>query len=230
MISGQRHLPVRRTWVWATIFGLSFGFAAFSLLAPWLAKLGDNVLLASEIYGIIVFLPMGVLQGLILRSFIKNTHWWMISTSMGWTVYWILSSTLIPMLNQALVIIFFDYVLRNLRGRTDFFPIDMFGQFNVFTGAWLGFSIGLVQWIILRKVIPRPRLWIIINVLAFAVAMPVIAAILPGYGARVVSVVLYFSAAIIAGLFGGLIIGVVTRVGLTGALLTTETPNLGSSG
>ncbi|MFC1683419.1 hypothetical protein ACFL0G_04355 [Candidatus Zixiibacteriota bacterium] len=48
-------------------------------------------------------------------------------------------------------------------------------------GAGLGFMVGLMQWFVLRRYIPRASLWVLLSTVGFALAMG------SGYGAAVVS-------------------------------------------
>lgn len=92
---------------------------------------------------------IGAAQWVILRSLFRQAGWWIVGSTVGWA------------LGQVLI--------------TAVFPVqDMFLQ-----GAVLGGTLGLAQWLVLRRWVHRAGWWIIVSAVGWS-AGPVLGASLVG--------------------------------------------------
>src|SRR5215212_3429790 len=88
MMLGQSNLLISRAWIWKTTLGMVLGFLVYSLITRVVIHWPIDPLLIPEIIGITAMGPIGILQGLMLRERFKGARWWMLSTVIGWTVFW----------------------------------------------------------------------------------------------------------------------------------------------
>lgn len=125
------------------------------------AILGDMILLKgvwhiTEDYLMIYsFIPLlgtavGVMQSLILRQKLSKMGWWVLTTTIGWSLVW------------------FGFAQRI--SPTGSFDLPSSIEFPLASGAMIGMLIGAAQWLLLKEKLPHPGLWIPANALGFGIA------------------------------------------------------------
>ncbi|MCP4412783.1 MAG: hypothetical protein GY808_09490 [Gammaproteobacteria bacterium] len=136
-------------WIWwvlvntiSVFIGMLFGFTG----------LGETFL-ALVVFGITCGGIIGITQWLVLRLYIKQVSWWILATSLGWTIGWIVIDVII---NNYSRIIVDDW--------------STFIAFIVTFGVTLGFIIGLMQWMVLKRLVAKSIWWIIGSILSNVVS------------------------------------------------------------
>ena len=98
-----------------------------------------------------VFIPLlglitGLLQYLLLHYYLPRMGWWIVTTIFGWLLF-----AIVPLLLSVFA----------------FFPTSLS---PALAGVFLGGSIGLFQWLVLRQQARHAALWIVTSALGWAVA------------------------------------------------------------
>jgi len=120
-------------WVLATTISLFVGM----LLG--FTGIGE-ALVALAVFGITCGGIIGITQWFVLRPYIKQAYWWILVTSIGWAVGWIAIDVLINRYS------------------------DNWPSFIIFIatfGVTLGFILGLMQWMVLKRLVAKSIWWIV---------------------------------------------------------------------
>lgn len=156
----------------AEIFGLGVTAATALLLFPILQP--DSSLVAALIVllvmvstGIFEGLCVGSLQWSVLSQRVRNITWqdWAKATVIGALIAWVLG--MLPSTIMGLV--------ETTGGTVTAEPpaLLMYGMAAAM-GLLLGPVLGIPQWFVLRRYIPKAGWWIVANALAWAIGMPII--------------------------------------------------------
>jgi serine/threonine-protein kinase len=86
-------------------------------------------------------LALGVGQWVLIRSRLENSFWWVLASLVGWAI-------------GHLAVI-------------NWLPVAM----REWAGLPIGLTLGVAQWIVLRKLMPRSGWWIVISALGWLLAM-----------------------------------------------------------
>ncbi|MEE3715872.1 hypothetical protein V2H45_03825 [Tumidithrix elongata RA019] len=142
----------------------SFGFCRQNILAT------GCVIFAAILIGAIVFgVAIGYLQWFVVRKLTKRSSWWILASTVGWTVVAIALGELAYMPVSG--------VIGNLDGSFEEVSFLVHLPALAIATVWVAFSgllLGGLQWLILRRSLPRSLWWIGVNVglmLAAAIAM-----------------------------------------------------------
>jgi hypothetical protein len=167
---------VWRRWVLANTIGEVVGLGFAALVGVWFALnyetkqtistillMAVMIILAGTFEGIVV----GFAQSLVLRRAIRDfkTKGWVIATAIGAFIAWTLG--VIPS------------VAMSFNEQTAATPppemsdAAMYGM-AVLMGLALGCTLGVPQWLVLRRYVQRAGWWTLANALAWAFGMPVI--------------------------------------------------------
>lgn len=84
---------------------------------------------------------IGLLQAIILQSYISRMRHWILASAVGWTTGWALALAVVP------------------------------NDFSVLAGIVLGLAVGVSQWLVLRREVHWAGWWIAISTLAWAAGM-----------------------------------------------------------
>jgi hypothetical protein len=84
---------------------------------------------------------VGIVQWIILRPMIHQASWWILASGLGWAVGW-----------AAIILIFPE-------------------EIGVIAGGFIGFTVGISQWVIMRRWFYQAGWWIIISTLAWAIGL-----------------------------------------------------------
>lgn len=203
-----------RDWIAANAAGEILGLGVAVLLAVGLAQThtlppGLELLIVTGAFlviGVYEGALVGTAQWLALRRVLPrvSARSWIGATAIGATVAWILGRL--------------PSALSDWRGGGDGAIVttspSMTILLSIVAGAALGAILGAAQWFVLRRHLPRARMWIVANALAWMCAMPVIflAAALPGEHASLPAIgALVLLAVGLAGAIVGLVEGVFLR-------------------
>ena len=144
-------------WVFATVIGvvLSEVFLIVRVLdiIPVILKqdnYGLSLFTVTLVSEVTLGLSVGVFQWLLLRTRLSYTRWWIFVTPLG------------MLLGSYLLSLFYYF-------ESQFFRINIW-QLDHWIGMFLfGATIGFCQWLVLRKSLNRPKIWIIASGLGWAI-------------------------------------------------------------
>lgn len=199
-------------WVLATALGEFVGFAvpaAVGAVAAWpLGRMGGTL---PEIAMLGVMVPAGVVEGavlgfaqwLVLRRYIQDMarREWVLATALAAGVAWIIG--MLP---------------STLGDLTTINPVVLIGG-GILLGVVFVASIGVAQWLVLRRYIQKAGWWVLANAVAWpmGVAVPFIGlAIVPEESPVVVWVVV----GVVSGVLMGAVVGAITGMALVWMLRT----------
>jgi hypothetical protein len=165
-----------RNWILANAVGEVVGLGAAALVGIWFAMNYDKnqttfTILLTAILMILVGtfegLVVGFAQACVLREVVEDfkTRAWIIATAIGAFIAWALGG--IPS------------VAMSLKEQTTKTPppemsdAAMYGM-AVLMGLALGFTLGVSQWMVLRRYVERAGWWTLANALAWAFGMPLV--------------------------------------------------------
>lgn len=125
-------------WALATAAGMALGYLPAALLVSIL-DLG----LARVIVPLLVGFLVGFAQWLVLRQYMTNSHDWILAGGAGWALGYAIGLWIVQLLSRS--------------------PL----------GTWLGYVlfgvlIGLVQWPVLRREIPKASTWVLASLVGWA--------------------------------------------------------------
>jgi len=156
-------------WVLATTVGISLGgivFIIFAMLFP-------NVIVA-----LAFFAWIGLLQWIVLRRRLPNAKWWIPTTIAGWLVggyiglYTIGDHVGTDLLNTVVKYLH-DPSCFSLRPRLVSWDMAWgLGEAArlVVKGSLFGFSIGFLQWFVLRRYVRRAGWWILVTAVSMVIS------------------------------------------------------------
>lgn len=127
------------SWVAASIFGMLLGWAL-----GWRVSFMLPGLLASAGIGLLTGAGLGSLQALVLRRSLAQPGWWLAATAAGWTAGFGVGTAAAAEL-----------------GLTEF-------QFGLLAGAITGAAAGLLQWLVLRRMVTQAGWWIPASIFAWS--------------------------------------------------------------
>jgi len=149
-------------WVSSGFFSFAITFALSWVPLSLIEKVvGDTILVAGKtritedymlayafipLYGVI----LGIIQYLLLSLKLPRMGWWVLTTTLGWSLA------------------FLDIGLRYNPLGTINVPNSIW--YSMLAGIILGIIIGVAQWLILRANVPKAIWWIPTNMLGFAIA------------------------------------------------------------
>ena len=145
-------------WAVASTLAFSLNASAIGVMAM---VLGDtaSVSIGFALYGatmaVVAFLP-GFLQWVILRQWVPRAGWWVLVSGVGSFLGFLATA-----LGMSLAI--------GVAGGEAGSAYVMFPGFGV-AFAYAGALVGTIQWIVLRKWVPRAGWWVLISSVSWAVA------------------------------------------------------------
>jgi hypothetical protein len=158
-------------WAAATTIGqfVYFLYFQFLLSARLDAALAATASNGASLALLLVLIPMGVSQGAItgaaqwylLRRYVKNIHWWIVASVLGWTTFYGLDFVDIAMVQHG---------ARAVQSASNQDSAASALAFSLLAGL----TIGLFQWLVLRRWGRPALLWI-----AVVIAAQVAGAIVP---------------------------------------------------
>ena len=134
-------------WVVATTAGWIIGFA----ICEAVVKPIVDTLTHFNSDGAVIGIAIGIGQALVLKSRISRTRWWILASIIGFGIGKNVS----------------DPVAQAISG-----PLG-----SALGGLAIGTSLGVVQWLVLRRHIPEARWWILATAIAWAVGWAIIASV-----------------------------------------------------
>jgi len=146
-------------WAAATTLGLFVDYLYFQYL---LAARLNNALAGSSLLALfLVLIPAGVSQGFlvggaqwyVLRRYVKNSHWWVVASVLGWTIFYCLDFGYQTLVQPA-----------SLTAQSNGSPVSV--SSILFISVLAGLTIGLFQWIVLFGWGWETLLWIPVVILA----------------------------------------------------------------
>jgi hypothetical protein len=111
-------------WVGATAVGWLLG----GFLLPQLALFSVGVV-------------MGILQWVVLRQYLRQAGWWILASTVGWSVGWGTTIAVVPL------------------------------EIGILTEPLLGAAVGMLQWLVLRRQLRQAGWWIVVSTLGWTVAL-----------------------------------------------------------
>lgn len=145
----------------ATVVGglISIGIVAFAVaIASHFGMVSTVALL--HVVGALEGAVLGFTQWLVLRHYVKHVGWWVLTTSIGSLVAWLIGLKMSVML----IFIFFD-------GAMSVPSSAAFLKAVFLLGAWVGAVLGVAQWLVLRTHVRRGGLWIVANAVAWGLGL-----------------------------------------------------------
>jgi hypothetical protein len=155
---------------WILLTGLCFPLALlfyFPIIRVIIMFVGDFIYvngvrhitedyLLQYIFYPLMSLCMGVLQYGLLRRYLPRMGWWVLATAVGW----LLGAMLI-----------FGWV----RAVMYFWTAEMINESWAIAPAFvvLGMSVGVGQWLLLRRRLPRGGWWIVANAVGWSLVLPI---------------------------------------------------------
>lgn len=159
-------------WVLATAIGELLGFClvvALSATVNQIAAFNTHTILL--LIGTLEGLVLGFCQWLVLRHYIRHSIWWIVATTAGAFIAWLLGLLVSVIMAIAFVT------------TTNGIPTAAFLLGVALIGAGVGFVVGFAQWWVLKAHIHNAAWWIVANSLAWSLGLLVAFA-----GARMVKV------------------------------------------
>lgn len=222
--------PIHRSWIIASVLGMLIGFLLYPHIARdgivWQIMGAPTPAAALMVIGALCFAPIGILQGLLLRRHIDSGLRWVVSTIVGWILF-VVCWLILPPLRDVTAPFGLPIALGN-------FVVlgNIFFNLNVVTSALIGFSFGIVQWVlVLRGRVSGAYRWIIVSTLAYSVAITIASrfvswgSVMSATGTAPVDTARF----LLAGLSSGLIIGGATGLAMQWLLNSSDVVNLTDS-
>lgn len=147
------HRIERIQWVALTVLGLVAGLAlALPLGVPIFAVLGAMV--GTPIVLGIVGLGLGTAQWPVIRRHLAPSWWWLVVSALGMALGLTAGVTLVEQIGRALTGGPVNFRMLGIAARA-----MSFGAIGVLGGA----SLGLAQWLVLRRHASNCKAWIVVN-------------------------------------------------------------------
>lgn len=174
-------------WVVATTVGWVIGFA----ICEAVIKPIVNALTHFNSDGAVIGISIGIGQGLVLQRRIGRKSWWILASIIGFGIGRDVS----------------DVVAQSISGPSG----------TALGGLGIGSSLGLAQWLVLRRHVPDARWWILASAIAWTIGWAIISSVDPeAAGASM-------AAALAVGSAGAVAAGLVTAAALV--LLLRRSPS-----
>jgi hypothetical protein len=186
-------VPTGLAWIGATIVGYALGMTLSTLLVGATARplspvLGGIVVVLA--YGAIIGIVSGAAQFLALPRGVASWGAWIVATLLGAAVGFALAAVVGEALGNVI-----DPALNVVIGE---------GIIEMTSGAIVGLAIGSAQWLVLRALLPRRRLWLVTSAVGGALGYGIAAATLELFDVPALKANLVPSFGAILGLFVGL--------------------------
>jgi hypothetical protein len=147
------HQRERLQWAGLTVLGLVAGLAlALPLGVPIFAVVG--AMAGTPLVLSIVGLSLGTAQWPIIRRYFSRSWLWIVASALGMAVGLTVGVTLVEQVGRALIGGPVNFRMLGVAGRS-----LSFGVIGVLGGG----SLGLAQWLVLRRHAPGSKAWIRIN-------------------------------------------------------------------
>lgn len=88
-----------------------------------------------------VGLVIGILQWVVLRQYLRQSGWWILSSAVGWAAGWAIIISVVP------------------------------PEVDILSEPLLGTVIGTLQWLVLRRQLRQAGWWIVVSALSWTVAL-----------------------------------------------------------
>jgi len=151
----------RFQWTALTMVGLVAGIAlALPLGVPIFAVLG--AMAGTPVVLSIVGLGLGTAQWPIIRRHMSSSGWWIVASVLGMAVGLTVGVVLVEQTGRALTGGPLNFRMLGATARA-----ASFGTIGIFAGA----SLGLCQWLVLRRRTPCCRSWIAVNAWSLGVGL-----------------------------------------------------------
>src|ERR1700686_3787762 len=148
-------------WVGLTVLGLVAGLAlALPLGVPIFAVLGAMV--GTPVVLSIVGFSLGTAQWPIIRRHVASSGWWIVMSALGMAVGLTAGVTLVEQIGRAV-----------MGGQVNFRMLGVAARAASFgtIGLMAGTSLGLAQWLLLRRHAASCKSWISVNALSLAAGL-----------------------------------------------------------
>lgn len=126
-------------WLFTTIAGTALGWAL-----GWRASYIVPGLLSTLFLGAATGAILGAMQWLVLRAYLNGAGWWIAASAAGWMVGFAAGAELAQRLGM------------------------VEAWFGLAAGVMTGLSLGIFQWIFLRRRVTRSGVWLPVSVFAWA--------------------------------------------------------------
>lgn len=151
-------------WILATIMGFVVGLTVggpIALIAGWLT----GGILAFPMLGVMIATPVGLVQWLVLRQQIPRVGWWVLASITGAAVggfvvdaiVWVWPFVDAILRRHAAIVIVENWVVG-------------YWVSNVVQMAAFGASVGIIQWLVLRRHVYKAEWWILASTIAWSLA------------------------------------------------------------
>jgi len=148
-------------WVALTVLGLVAGLAlALPLGVPIFAILGAMV--GTPVVLSIVGFSLGTAQWPIIRRHVASSGWWIVASALGMAVGLTAGVTLVEQVGRAVMGGQVNFRMLGVAARA-----ASFGTIGMMAGA----SLGLAQWLVLRRHAATCKSWISVNALSLAAGL-----------------------------------------------------------
>lgn len=157
-------------WVLASIAGVALGVAVTMGIVQVVHSLVGGTAEDKVPFVLLLSMGIGLMQWLVLRRRVRGAGWWVLASIAGWTagdalawrMYWLIRDTLGVAANY---------------------------EFLAFLQALsIGTSLGVLQWLLLRRQFPQSGWWVMANVVGLSVASLPIGKSLPSGLADAISI------------------------------------------
>ena len=148
-------------WVALTVLGLVAGLAlALPLGVPIFAILGAMV--GTPVVLSIVGFSLGTAQWPIIRRHVASSGWWIVASALGMAVGLTAGVVLVEQIGRAVMGGQVNFRMLGVAGRA-----ASFGTIGLMAGA----SLGLAQWLVLRRHAASCKSWISVNAMSLAAGL-----------------------------------------------------------
>lgn len=169
-----------------------------------------NPIAVLHLIGALEGAALGFTQWLVLRHYIRHVGWWILATTIGAIVAWLVGIKV----SVLLLLVFFDGSIANP------LPAALLGAV-FWLGVWVGAVLGLAQWLVLRTHVRRGALWVLANAIAWGLGLPI-----AFFSANLVQVGEFGTETVMVGVATGATVGTVIGAVTGAALLWLLKPRL----
>lgn len=149
-------------WVWLTVLGFAVGSDIGNAMARPIPERLQDVRNLIGWFG--NGACVGAAQWILLRRAVATARWWVVASAVGWAVGILLFVPGLARLNGLLAFVLVLATAVDVEN----FPFELFD--NPFGGAVAGASIGVLQWLLLRREVVAAGWWVLASALGWAVA------------------------------------------------------------
>ena len=149
-------------WVWLTVLGFAVGSDIGNAMARPIPERLQDVRNLIGWFG--NGACVGAAQWILLRRAVATARWWVVASAVGWAMGILLFVPGLARLNGLLAFVLVLATAVDVEN----FPFELFD--NPFGGAVAGASIGVLQWLLLRREVVAAGWWVLASALGWAVA------------------------------------------------------------